>query len=197
MISRCNISLVTSSVAAPSISTAALVATSWSITIVITLVAATATASAAAAAPETTLPVVKAFLWGRAGLAALLVILLQETLGLFALHLLEGHVLQEVANLRESKVGLESDRVDRGGGGGGAFHPSRVGWEERDREKRGAGVRSEDQSSHTTGGQKKTLSLPHRGIRKSLRNQMQIDGGLWQGIRNKHHLQGKVEEKFV
>lgn len=141
MISRCNISLVTSSVAAPSISTAALVATSWSITIVITLVAATAAASAAAAttAPETTLPVVKAFLWGRAGLAALLVVLLQETLGLFALHLLEGHVLQEVANLRESKVGLESDRVDRGGGGGGAFHPSRVGWEERDREKRGAG----------------------------------------------------------
>lgn len=140
MISRCNISLVTSSVAAPSISTAALVATSWSITIVITLVAATASATAAAAAaPETTLPVVKAFLWGRAGLAALLVVLLQETLGLVALHLLEGHVLQEVANLRESKVGLESDRVDRGGGGGGAFHPSRVGWEERDREKRGAG----------------------------------------------------------
>lgn len=139
MISRCNISLVTSSVAAPSISTAALVATSWSITIVITLVAATATASAAAAAPETTLPVVKAFLWGRAGLAALFVVLLQETLSLVALHLLKGHVLQEVANLRESKVGLESDRVDHGGRGGGAFHPSRIGWEERDREKRGAG----------------------------------------------------------
>lgn len=114
------ISLVTSSVAAPAVSTAALVATSWSITIVVALVAA-----AAAAAPETTLPVVKAFLWGRAGLAALLVVLLQETLGLVALHLREGHLLQEVANLRESKVGLEGDRVDRrregvcGGGRGG------------------------------------------------------------------------------
>lgn len=31
----------------------------------------------------------------------------------------------------------------------------------------------------------------------SLRDQTQIDGGLWKGVRNKHHLQGKVEEKFV
>lgn len=110
--SVCNILLVTSSVAAASISTAALVATSRSITIVVTLVATAA--AAAAASPETALPVVKAFLWGRAGLAALLVVLLQETFSLVALHLHEGHVLQEVANLRESKVGLESDRVDGG-----------------------------------------------------------------------------------
>lgn len=138
----CNISLITSSVAAPSISTAALVATSWSIAIVIALVAAAATA---ATTPEAALPVVKAFLWGRAGFAALLVVLLQETLGLVALHLHEGHLLQEVANLRESKVGLGGWQCRPQEGwvrGGVGFHPSWVGWDERERgreEGRGCG----------------------------------------------------------
>lgn len=135
-------SLVTSSVAAPTISTTALVATSWSITIVVTLVATTATA---ATAPETALPVVKAFLRGRAGLAALLVVLLQQTFSLLARHLHEGHVLQEVANLRESKVGLESDRVDGEGlgGGGGRERGDSIHQEldgKREGEKRGGKV---------------------------------------------------------
>lgn len=193
--------MATSSVAAPTVSTTALVATSWSIAIVVALVAT----AAAATAPETALPVVKAFLRGRPGLAALLVVLLQETFSLIALQLREGHVLQEVANLRESKVGLESDRVDGEGGrgwGGGrrGFHPLKVGWEEREREKRGVGrwVCSEDQSSHTTRGQKKKHYHYHtEALETSLRDQMQIDGSLWQCIRNKHHPQGKVKEKFV
>lgn len=163
----------TSSVAAPSISAAALVATSWPITIIVTLVATTA----ATTATETALPVVKAFLWGRAGLAALLVVLLQESFSLIALHLHEGHVLQEVANLRESKVGLEGNRVDHRKGKEGISSIRSWMGRKRDREKRGAGVVVKTRTV-TPPGDKKTLSLPYRGIRKSLRNQMQIDGGL-------------------
>lgn len=104
------ISLLTSSVSAASITTTARVATAWSVTIVIPLVATPA------AATETTLPVVKAFFRGWACLAALLVVLLQQTFGLLALQLDVRHGLEEVANLRESKVGFESDRGDHGRG---------------------------------------------------------------------------------
>lgn len=99
--------LLTSSVTTASISTAVLVATAGPITVVISL-----EASASAAAPEPTLPVVKAFFRGWASLAALLIVLLQQSFSLFALQLSVRHCLQEVASLRKSKVGLESDSGD-------------------------------------------------------------------------------------
>lgn len=98
---------LTSSVTTASVSTAVLVATAGPITVVITLEASTA-----AAAPEPTLPVVKAFFRGWASLAALLIVLLQQSFSLFALQLSVRHCLQEVASLRKSKVGLESDSGD-------------------------------------------------------------------------------------
>lgn len=97
---------LTSSVSTASVSTAVLVATAGPITVVIPL-EATSTA-----ATEPALPVVKAFLGGWASLAALLIVLLQQAFSLVALQLNERHCLQEVASLRESKVGLESDRGD-------------------------------------------------------------------------------------
>ena len=83
-----------------------MVATAGPITVVVPLEAT------AAAATEPALPVVKAFLGGRASLAALLIVLLQQSFSLSALQLNVRHRLQEVARLGESKVGLESDRGD-------------------------------------------------------------------------------------
>lgn len=104
---------LTSSVSTASISTAVLIATAGPIAVVISLEAtATAAATAAAAATEPALPVVKAFLRGRASLAALLIVLLQQIFSLILLQLNERHCLKEVASLWESKVGLESDRGD-------------------------------------------------------------------------------------
>lgn len=123
------ISSLTSSVAAASISTTARVATAWTITIVIPLVATPA------AATETALPVVKAFFRGWACLAALLVVLLQQTFGLLALQLGVRHGLEEVANLRESKVGFESDRGDHGRGRERQSIQQRVGWKEKERKE--------------------------------------------------------------
>lgn len=92
------------SVSAPSVSTSVLVATARVVTVVIPLVA-TATAPS-----EPTLPVVKAFIGRWAGLAALLVVLLQQIFGLVALQLDEGHGLQEVTGFGDSEVGFGRDR---------------------------------------------------------------------------------------
>lgn len=97
---------LTSSVPTASVSTTVLIATTGPITVVIPLEATTA------AAAEPALPVVKAFIRGRASLAALLIVLLQQIFSLISLQLNERHRFQEVASLRESKVGLESDRGD-------------------------------------------------------------------------------------
>lgn len=115
---------LTPSVSTRSISTTILVATTGSITVVIPLEATTA------AATEPTLPVVKAFLRGRASLTALLIILLQQIFSLIALQLNDCHRLQEVASLRESKVGFESDRGDHRRRK--TAHPARDGWKERE-----------------------------------------------------------------
>ena len=97
---------LTSSVSTASISTAILVPAAGPFAVVVSLEAA----SAAAAEPG--LPVVEALFRGRASLAALLIVLLQQLFGLVSLQLSERHRLQEVASLRDSKVGLESDRGD-------------------------------------------------------------------------------------
>ena len=84
------LNVVFTSVSTPSISTSVLVATAGVIAVVIPLVATTTTTS------EPTLPVVEAFIRRGAGLAALLVVLLQQIFSLVALQLDEGHCLQEV-----------------------------------------------------------------------------------------------------
>lgn len=115
---------LTSSVSTPSISTTVLVATTGSITVVIPLEATTT------AATESTLPVVKAFLRGWASLTTLVIVLLQQIFSLITLQLNERHRLQEVARLRESKVGFKSDR--RGHRRRKTAHPARDGWKERE-----------------------------------------------------------------
>lgn len=100
--------LFTSSVSTPSVSTSVLVATAGVIAVVIPLVATTTATS------EPTLPAVKAFIGRGAGLAALLVVLLQQIFGLVALQLDEGHGLQEVTGFGESEVGFRRDRGNHG-----------------------------------------------------------------------------------
>lgn len=129
--------MLTSSVSTASISTAVLVATARSITIVISL-KATATA-----ATEPALPVVKAFLRGWASLAALLIVLLQQIFSLITLQLSVRHRLQEVASLRKSKVGLESDRGDhRRRGKRQPIQQEMDGEKEREREGKGVVVKT-------------------------------------------------------
>ncbi len=134
---------LTTSVSTAPISTAVLVTTTGPIAVIIPLEATTT------AATEPALPVVKAFLRGWASLAALLIVLLQQIFSLIALQLNERHRLQEVASLRESKVGLESDRGDhrRRRRERQPIQQETDGEAER---KRGVGGCSEDQSSHTT-----------------------------------------------
>lgn len=120
--------LFTSSVTTPSVSTSALVATAGVFAVVVPLVTTTAAAS------EATLPVVKAFIGGWTGLAALLIVLLQQIFGIVALQLNEGHGLQEVTGVGEGEVGF---RRDRGNHGEQRYtHPAIVGWREK---KRGVG----------------------------------------------------------
>lgn len=72
------------------------------------------------------------------------------------------HRLQEVASLRESKVGLESVRERQ------PIQSETDGEAERGRERernRGEGGCSEDQSSHTTERQNEKQLLPHKEIR--------------------------------
>ena len=140
--------MLTSSVATASISTAVLVAAAGSFAAIVPL-EATATGATAA---EPALPVVEAFFRGRAGLAALLIVLLHQLFSLLLRQLNVRHRLQEVASLRESKVGLESDRGDHRRRE--RAHPARDGWREEEKEREGwGGGCSEDQSSHTTGKQ--------------------------------------------
>lgn len=87
------------------------------------------------------------------------------------------------------------------GEGEEGFHPSRVGWDERERgrkEGQGGGFVVKTRAVTPPEDKKKKHYHYHtEASETSLREKMQIDGGLWQGVRNKHHLQGKVEEKFV
>lgn len=161
---------LTSSVPAAPVPAAALVAAAGSLAVVIPLEAT------ASAATEPALPVVKAFVRGRAGLAALLIVLLQQSFGLVLLQLSERHPLQEVTSLRESKVGLGRDRGDHRRRIETA-HPARDGWRgrQREREKEGEGGCSEDQRTHTTRRQKKKIITTIQGQWKSLRNYVQID----------------------
>lgn len=91
--------VLTSSVSTP-IAAAALVATTGAVAAVVALVAAAATAA------EATLPVVKAFVRGRPGAAAVVIVLFQQLFSFVTLQLSEGHGLQEVADLREGEVGF-------------------------------------------------------------------------------------------
>lgn len=72
-------------------------------TVVIALVGCTTTT-------ESSLAVVEAFVWGWAGLAALLVVLLYQRVSLFSFQLDEGHVVKKLTSFWEHKVGYRKQR---------------------------------------------------------------------------------------
>lgn len=57
--------------------------------------------------------VVEAFVWGWAGLAALLIVLLYQCVSLFSLQLDEGHVVKKLTSFWEHKVGYRKQRGRR------------------------------------------------------------------------------------
>lgn len=179
------LNVVLTSVSAPPVSASVLVATAGVITVVITLVATTTATS------EPTLPVVKAFIRGRAGLAALLIVLLQQIFSIFTLQLDEGHGFQEVTGVGESEVGF---RRDRGNHGEQRYtHPAIVGWKER---KKGVGGVVKTRAVTPPEDKRNLVTITQRS-EQSQTMKKQIDGSIWQVKGTKHGLQVNMEEKFL